>query len=135
MTALNGDRWLFEKLTTDSQLATLLGGRVFVDVAPQDTEYPFAVIAAVSSVPVNNWSADRIMDNELWQVALWDDGASYLALESIADRVRAMVHKAASTGSATGVIGAVYEGAGRRSEEEGDRVFKVIILEFRLYTQ
>lgn len=135
MTALNGDRWLYEKLTTDSQLETSLGKRVFVDVAPQDTEYPFAVIAAISSVPVNNWSADRIMDNELWQVILWDDGASYSALETIADQVRAVIHKATSTSTATGIVGAVYEGSVRRSEEEGDRVFKAIILEFRLYTQ
>jgi len=131
MTALNGDKWLYSKLTTDSQLAASLGGRVFVDAAPSDTQYPFAVIAAVSSVPVSNWSADRIMDDELWQVTLWDDGASYLSLESIADRVRAVVHKA----SGTGVIGAVYESTVRRSEEEGDRVFKAILLEFRLYTQ
>lgn len=135
MTVLNGDRWLYEKLTKDSQLATSLGGRVFVDAAPQDTEYPFAVIAAVSSVPVTNFCADRIMDNELWQVTLWDDGASYLALESIADRVRAVIHKATSTSTATGIVGAVYEGTVRRSEEEGDRVLKAILLEFRLYTQ
>lgn len=131
MTALNGDRWLYEKLTTDSQLATLLGGRIFVDTAPQDTEYPFAVITAVSSVPVTNFYADRIMDNELWQVAVWDADGSYLTLEPIADRIRAVVHKA----SGDGVIGATYEGSLRRSEEEGDRVFKAILLEFRLYTQ
>lgn len=135
MTALNGDRWLYEKLTKDSQLATSLGERVFVDAAPSDTEYPFAVITAISSVPVSNWSADRIMDDELWQVTLWDDGASYLALETIADRVREVIHKATSTSTATGIVGAVYEGAARRSEEEGDRVFKAILLEFRLYTQ
>lgn len=133
MTALNGDRWLYAMLTTDSILASLLGGRVFVDIAPADTEYPFVVITAVSSLPVSNWSADRIMDNELWQVTVWDDDGSYLALEPIADRVRVVIHKGGS--DSTGVIGAVYEGAVRRSEEEGDRVFKGILLEFRLYTQ
>ncbi len=133
MTALNGDRWLYGKLTTDSQLATSLGGRVFVDAAPSNTQYPFAIITAVSSVPVSNWNADRIMDSELWQVTIWDDDASYsTTLETIADRIRAVVHKATS---GTGVIGAVYEGSVRRSEEEGDRVYKAIILEFRLYTQ
>jgi len=44
VTALNGDRWLYETLTTDSVLAVALDGRVFVDIAPQDTEYPFVVI-------------------------------------------------------------------------------------------
>jgi hypothetical protein len=106
---------------------------VFVDAAPSNTQYPFAIITAVSSVPVSNWNADRIMDSELWQVTIWDDDASYsTTLETIADRIRAVVHKATS---GTGVIGAVYEGSVRRSEEEGDRVYKAIILEFRLYTQ
>lgn len=132
MTALNGDKWIYTKLTTDIQLASSLGGRVFADAAPAGTQYPFAVITAVSSVPVSNWSADRVMDTELWQVAIWDDDASYLALETIADRIRVVIHKA----SGTGVIGAVYEGMIRRSEEEeGDRVFKAIVMEFRLYTQ
>lgn len=131
MTVLNGDSWLYTKLTEDSTLASSLGGRVFIDLAPADTQYPMAVISVVSSIPVSNWSADRIMDTELWQVAVWDDDASYLALESIADRVREVIHKA----SGTGVIGAVYEGAMRRSEEEGDRVFKAIVMEFRVYAQ
>jgi len=131
VTALNGDRWLYETLTTDSVLAVALDGRVFVDIAPQDTEYPFVVITSVSSVPVSNAYADRIMDNELWQVALYDDGSSYSALELIADRIREVMHKA----NGIGIIGTVYEGMVRRSEEEGDRVYKAIILEFRLYTQ
>jgi len=80
---------------------------------------------------VSNAYADRIMDNELWQVALYDDGSSYSALELIADRIREVMHKA----NGIGIIGTVYEGMVRRSEEEGDRVYKAIILEFRLYTQ
>lgn len=131
MTALNADKWLYTKLTTDATLITALGGRVYADTAPQGVGYPFAVITAISSLPIANVSADRVMDTELWQVALWTNAPSYNGLEAIADRIRTVLHKA----SGTGVIGAVYEGMRRMEEREGDVVYKVLILEFRIYTQ
>jgi hypothetical protein len=130
MTILNADRWLYTQLTTDSQLATALGGRVYVDVAPLDTQYPMAVITLVGAVQVGNLSADRVMDSELWQVAVWTDQSNYTSIESVADRIRAVLHKA----SGTGVIGAIYEGSNRTNEQEGERFYKALILEFRLFT-
>lgn len=131
MTILNADRWLYTQFTTDSQLATALGGRVYVDVAPQDTQYPLAIMTFVTARQVGNMSADRVMDDELWQIAIWTDKTSYTELESIADRVRSVIHKA----SGSGIIGAVYEGERRLVEQDGDIVYKALILEFRLFTQ
>lgn len=128
MTILNADRWLYTQLTTDPQLVTTLGSRVYVDNAPYGTQYPFAVITLVSARQVSNAFADRVMDNELWQIALWTNAQSYAVVESIADRVRDVIHKA----NGTGVIGAVYEGELRLSDPQG---YKALVLEFRLYTQ
>lgn len=131
MTILNADRWLYSVLTLDAQLQSSLGGRVYVDVAPADTQYPLAVISLIASNQVGNLSADWVMDNELWQIAVWGQGASYSSLETIADRIRSLLHKA----NGTGVIGTVYEGSRRLSEQEGEIVYKAILMEFRLYTQ
>lgn len=131
MTILNADRWLYTQLTSDSHLSTALGGRVYVDAAPADTQYPLAVITMIASNQVGNLSADKVIDNEFWQVVIWGQGASYSSLESIADYIRTVLHKA----SGTGVIGAVYEGSRRLSEQEGEIVYKAILMEFRLYTQ
>ncbi len=128
MTLLNADRWLYTQLTTDAQLAAALGGRVFVDNAPLGTQYPLAIMTFVSSQQVGNWSQDRIMDNELWQIAVWSNQNKYSSIESIADRIRAVLHKA----SGTGVIGVVFERQTRMSDPEG---YKAIVLEFRLFTQ
>jgi len=128
MTLLNADRWLYTQLTTDSQLAVSLGGRVIVDNAPLNTQYPLAIMTFVSSQQVGNWSADRVMDNELWQIAVWTNQDNYTSIESIADRIRAVLHKA----SGTGVIGCAFERQLRMSDPEG---YRAIILEFRLYTQ
>lgn len=128
MTILNADKWLYTQLTTDTQLATDLGGRVFVDTAPLGTQYPLAIMAFVAAQQVGNWSADRIMDNELWQIAVWTNQNNYTSIESIADRIRAVLHKA----SGTGVVGCVFERQTRMSDPEG---YKALVLEFRLYTQ
>lgn len=128
MTILNADRWLYTQLTTDAQLATVLGGRVFVDEAPLNTQYPLAIMTFVAAQQVGNWSADRIMDSELWQIAVWTNQNNYSSIESIADRIRAVLHKA----SGTGVIGCAFERQLRMSDPEG---YKAVILEFRLYTQ
>lgn len=131
MTILNADRWLYSVLTQDTQLQSSLAGRVYVDVAPADTQYPLAIIALVASNQVGNLSADRVMDNELWQISVWTQASSFTGIESIADRIRSVVHKA----SGTGVIGAIYEGSQRLSQQEGDIAYKAIVMEFRLYTQ
>lgn len=128
MTILNADRWLYTQLTTDAQLTSALGGRVFVDTAPLGTQYPLAIMTFVAAQQVGNWSADRIMDNELWQIAVWTNQNNYTSIESIADRIRAVLHKA----SGTGVVGCVFERQTRMSDPEG---YKALVLEFRLYTQ
>jgi hypothetical protein len=132
MTALNADKWLYAKLTGDAQLLTALGGRVYMDIAPQGTQYPLVVMSFVTSTPVTNVTADRIMDNELWQIAIWDNKPSYTGVETIADRIRDVIHKA----SGTGVIGAVSEGMPQRLiEQDGDVIYKGLLLEFRIFTQ
>lgn len=128
MTILNADRWLYTQLTTDTQLASALGGRVFVDMAPLDTEHPLVIMTSVAAQQVGNWSADRVMDNELWQIAVWTDQDNYTSIEAIADRIHAVLHKA----SGPGVIGCAFERRLRTSDPEG---YRAVILEFRLYTQ
>jgi hypothetical protein len=131
MTILNADRWLTGILTTDATLLAALGGRVYMDIAPEKTLYPMAILDCISATPVTNASADRVMDEELWQVSLITNLPSYSGLEAIADRVRAVVHK----GSGTGVIGAVFEQETRLTTVEGGKIYRQIILEFRLFTQ
>jgi hypothetical protein len=131
MTTLNADYWIYTELSNDSHLATYLDDRIYIDLAPQNTQYPLAIITFVSGNQVSNVSAERIMDNELWQVAVWDKQSSYVSIGTIADRIKTVLHKE----SGTGVIGAVYESERRLAVQEGDIAYKAIILEFRVYTQ
>lgn len=132
MTILNADKWLFATLTGDATLAAAIGARVYVDVAPQsNTQYPYIVMQMVSSVQVAEIGVERVMDDEVWQVALVSNAPSYVSLETIADRIKTVLHKA----SGTGVIGCVFEQLLRFSEDEAGHVYKTIVLEFRIFTQ
>jgi len=131
MTILNADRWLYEQLTTDSQLSAALGGRVYVDIAPQGAQYPLAILTLVMAQQIGNLFDDRVMDAETWQVAVWTDEPSYTDIESIADRIRAILHKAGGAG----VLAAVYQEQRRMMEQDGDKEYKAIILEFKIFTQ
>jgi hypothetical protein len=132
MTILNADRWLTTKLTGDATIAAVLGSRIYSDIASQsNTQYPYAIIENVSQVMDANLSADRIMDDELWQVRVVTQSAAYDGLETVVDRIRTVLHQA----SGTGVIGCVYEGAQRMTDIEAGQMYKTIVLEFRLFTQ
>jgi len=131
MTILNADQWLYTQLTTDSVLAVALGGRVYTDVAGSDT-YPLAILQQYSATTqIGNLSDDRIMDSEPWQITVWDNQPSYNRIGSIADRIRAVQHKA----SGSGVLGAINQGSHRQAEQGGDAYFRGIVLEFELFTQ
>jgi len=131
MTVLNADRWLYEQLTTDSQLSAALGGRVYVDIAPQGEQYPLAILTLVMAQQIGNLFVDKVMDAETWQVAIWTDKPSYTDIEPIVDRIRAILHKA----SGTGVLAAVYQEQRRMVEQDSDKEYKAIILEFKIFTQ
>lgn len=129
--SLNSDVYLYETITGDNVLNGYINGRLYVDVAPEDAQYPFVVMMRVKSTPVTSMTADDVMDSELWQLAIWDNSLSYNTIESIADRIRMVLHKS----NGPGVIGAIYQGSTRLNEQEGENAYKAVVLEFRLYTQ
>lgn len=125
---LNADRWLYNCILSDPSLSIMLNGRVFLDVAPLGTSYPLVVLSLVSSEQISNLSAERIADDQVWQVAIWTDGNSYHPIEQIADRIRHILHRA----HGDGVIAAVFLRQSRVADPEG---YRAIILEFRIYLE
>ncbi len=131
MTFLNADKWLYSQLKNDATLKAVVSSRVYADAAPQKTSYPFITFSQVSTRSVTNFSKDRVMDEELWQVVIWTNLPSYSSLETLADRVRELLHKS----SGSGVLSAVFERMQRLEEREGDQIYKALLLEFRIFTQ
>jgi hypothetical protein len=131
MTILNADKWIFDTLSKDAVIAAAVSTRIYQDEAPAGTVYPLMVMGFVSSVPVENVCADKVMDEEIWRVKVIDDGATYANLEGLADQVRSILHKA----SGTGVIGCRYSGCFRFAESRDGRECRTVVLEFEVYTE
>lgn len=130
---LTADRWLYSILTTDTGINTELGGRVFIDVAPEGTTFPLAVISSVSRMPVANMFQDRIMDDEVWQIRLVTDQPNYEELEDAVEEIYDALHKQEDYPNG---IAACYDiGTTRYSELEHNRIYKHIVMEFRIYSQ
>lgn len=79
----------------DTLLAPLFDGRVFPDVAPQDTAVPYATYQAAGGDPINFISGEKpSKSNTRMQVNVWAATrleASELG-EQVEDTVRAAIH-------------------------------------------
>jgi hypothetical protein len=128
----NAASWIFTKLTTDATLTALIGTRVYRDQAPEKATYPFIAISLIDVVPVKNAFADILMDGERWQIKTVDDGKSYATVNSIAARVRTLLHKT----SGSGVLSSVLDAEFTQSEtDDAGNMYKTIIMDFRVHTQ
>ncbi len=85
------DRWLSAVLRADPVLQGLIAGRVYSDVAPLDSAYPFVVFTRQGGVP--SGSPVRVMVIEDYEVRASHRSASYGdLLEAVANRIDALLH-------------------------------------------
>lgn len=59
---------------TGSTLSTAVGGRIYLDEAPENTAYPYVVYQIISSVPEDHFN--EYLDNTLIQFSLFSDSRS-----------------------------------------------------------
>lgn len=87
-------------MTADGTLNSAVGGRFYLDVAPQPTaarpvEYPLVIYRFLSSqddVPGSDGA--RIFDLPLYLIEAVGETRSILSLQTIADRIDAVLHHA-----------------------------------------
>lgn len=124
--------WLFTKITTDTEIAALVGDRVFKYVAPEGTAFPFVVMQEITASPVGNYTADRIGDRERWIIKVYDKGNSDITVDTIDRLIRDLLHK--SSGDDV-----IYCTAGmRRPQADLDKnknPIRGIIREYEIFTQ
>lgn len=80
-------------LSDDATLAGLVS-EVYADVAPMDAVYPFILVSLQDGVDEIGLGGEFIVSGLSYVVRAVGQGASYLPLESIAERIKAVLHKA-----------------------------------------
>jgi hypothetical protein len=83
MSVISADQWIVSMLTVNAELQALIGNRVFIDEAPQNTVFPYVVFQFVYGSPVTNNSVDKIMMDEVWLIKAVGEGRNYSTLAPI----------------------------------------------------
>lgn len=98
------DRWLNTVLAADTQLAAVVGTRIYSDLAPQGTALPMVVYQMQSANDLMVLGAVRVWANAVYIVRGVAQSVAYGGtLLTMADRIDAVLH-AASGGTVEGVV-------------------------------
>lgn len=80
------DEWLYDLFSTNLGVSTTVGGRIFVDSAPQGVDYPLVLYAFLGG-------ADKVvtfqsrLTNAIYLIRAVGRGSSYNAIETLADQL------------------------------------------------
>lgn len=99
------DQWLYETLSGDAALGSAVGTRVYADVAPQGAAFPYLVFSYQGGSDKRGVGTARYFVEALYLVKAVRQGESYQPLQTVMDRVDALL-QGSSGGTATG--GTVY---------------------------
>lgn len=90
--AVDSVRWVIGILKGDSQIDSLVSGRVYVDVAPPKSALPYIIVSNVSPMDNMTFNANRINVSNTVTVKAVGEGRSYDAVEPIVDQADSLLH-------------------------------------------
>lgn len=67
---------IFSVLQQSAEVVSALGSRIYEDIAPDKTPYPFAVWSSVGGVPDNQLADQPQIDHKSFQIVVYDDQAT-----------------------------------------------------------
>jgi hypothetical protein len=132
---MTAERWLYSKLTGDSTLTGLVSTRIYNGTAPTSAAYPMVVYQALSGVDVNGVGAVFAMEDELFMVKAIIRSTSWGTAETIANRINALLHKAAGAVTGGTVISCVRLYVDKIDEIDNGARYKTIMQRYRIHTQ
>jgi len=80
---------------TGSALSTSVGGRIYLDEAPQGAQFPYVVYSIVSGVPDDNFKTD--MDEILFQVSLFSSSTGATEIATMYNDLKTLLDDAVLT--------------------------------------
>ena len=129
------DGWLASTLGGDATLLAAAPGGVHADVAPEGTASPWVVFFLVAAADASAVGAIRIMADLVYEVRVTGRDCGYAGLKTAANRIDALLHRATVTDADGKVLGCRREEVIRFSEQDGDRVYRHLGGQYRIYAQ
>ena len=106
---LVAEQWLYSVLAADSQLAAIVGTRIYAYVAPQGATMPFVVYQNQAGRDVRGVGPLRLMANMLYVVKVVAQTNTFGTLETAANRIDAVLQAASGSNVRGTVIACVRE--------------------------
>jgi hypothetical protein len=104
---------------------TLVAGRIYRDLAPQDASLPAVVVSLVSHVDVNTVGGDRVFANTQIDVRVVGTGTAYQ--NAVAARADAVLQNAAGARNGTAVVELVRAAVRAFVEDDAGRLYSHIV--------
>lgn len=80
------DQWIYGKLQNDAQIGGAVGGRVYVDLAPQEAATPLVLFSFLGGAD-KVLTLSRRLTNAIYLVRAVAQSSSYGSVKAIADRI------------------------------------------------
>lgn len=135
---MTAERWLYGKLSGDTGTGgvyTLVATRIYNGAAAQGAAYPLIVYQSLSGVDVQGVGSEFIMVNEIFSVKAVAQAQTYGTVETIANRVNAVLHKSSGAVSGGTVLACVRLYVDKMEEIVNGTMFKTIMQRYRVYSQ
>jgi hypothetical protein len=86
------DKWIFERLSTDTVINTALGTRIYEGLAPQGAAYPFIIYQEQSPArDIRGIGTQRIMVEAFYLIKVITTG-NYSSIKTLVDRFDFLFH-------------------------------------------
>lgn len=104
------DQFIVGKLRADAALTALVGIRVFTDLAPEGTQFPYVIVQAQSAIDRNAIPADRrIFTQASYLIKAVTQADSYQTASQIAQRIDVVLRGQDGDVPAEGIhVGCIY---------------------------
>lgn len=119
------ETWVLAKLKADSELDTLVDGRIYVTLAPQGTAMPYVVIGLNSNIDWQDLAYDNPSGRAVYLIKAVDSGDSKVGIGSCMTRVQAALQGISTTTplrmhiTRSGLIEYAQSVEGKRINHEG----------------
>jgi Protein of unknown function (DUF3168) len=128
------ERWLYEALSGDSALTALVDDRIFEELGPAGSAYPFVTIQYLAAEDAVTVGANRVWVRAIYRVRATAKTDSFrdAGLRAAADRIDAVLHRGQGEVTGEGGVWACVRERPFRLREPG---FRHLGAEYRLYVQ
>lgn len=87
-------KWIYGKLAADTDIAGVLGARIYADQAPKEAAAPYIVFGLQGGYDTRGLGTVRIQTNPVFQIKVICAGSPTAAVRLVADRIDVLFQEA-----------------------------------------